>query len=411
MVKFIKKKVIYDEKPQDEVTRYLNRWLADERLILDTAKSKEAAERMDVHRKNCWILIQTAYSNHNGGRRDATSFRFHSSITRTARVMRSFVSFAGENLVAVDIKNSQPYFLSLVIKRGVETPITSKKAFLLSNNNDISDRSIKTRIERSEKQISIKEVISNENISLKDIKNTKIDVPCVIPFTYVPVNCKNESTRTEFQIAQRQHEDPFICTSELQHDEDPFICTSEDEHAEKPFICTSEIVLVEEAFICTSEYEHAEKPFICTSELPHAEDMSTDTCGSPLSDPLTCTAVDSTEKGLCPDVCTGERWLNVAENIVLYIELNHAGVFYEGLANLWNTDRDTAKAEFMPILFGKNRWKSENERIFMTRFPHVYKMIRTLKINGHNKLAIKLQRMESKMVIDHACVFLMNHHP
>lgn len=48
------------------------------------------------------------------GHRDKTSFRFHSLLTRLPKEYKQFITFSGEKLYSIDIKNSQPFF-SLII--------------------------------------------------------------------------------------------------------------------------------------------------------------------------------------------------------------------------------------------------------------------------------------------------------
>lgn len=49
------------------------------------------------------------------GHFDQNIYRFHSPITRMKKEMRNFLKYDGQEMVNIDIKNSQPYFLSAIL--------------------------------------------------------------------------------------------------------------------------------------------------------------------------------------------------------------------------------------------------------------------------------------------------------
>ena len=52
---------------------------------------------------------------------DDTVHRYHSNLTNMRSLIRNAVTYDGENLVAVDIKNSQPYFSILLLRENFWT--------------------------------------------------------------------------------------------------------------------------------------------------------------------------------------------------------------------------------------------------------------------------------------------------
>lgn len=435
--KFIKKKVEYDQKPVDEVTQHLNRWLQDPNLTVDYELTRQIALELDVHKRNSWELNQRAYKMRKGGKRDTTSYRFHSVITRTPRVMRSAITFAGEHLVAVDIKNSQPFLFAMKIKKVVEegklyTVLgrTSWSAEKWNGRKEQSDDSklgneihvadllevIRQNQERNQESVTdeknkqhYERVFSDRSeTNLRRInQNVEIDydsyhsILCGDVITYVPTKYTEE--RNESALRVNDSACSGTSADEIRGVGASLICTSECHDGKKASICTGEYHDNETASICTSDC-HERSPFTIANSGCHEEShFSRGTSESHV--------IESEELKEYQTVCIGSHWDDVPDDLITFIELSHAGLFYEGLGVLWQTDRETAKKIFYTILFGRNKRRSNEERVFEAWFPNVYRAIKWAKIDGHNKVAIELQRIESDLVLDTACVYLMEHHP
>lgn len=98
-----------------------------------------------------------------------------------------------------------------------------------------------------------------------------------------------------------------------------------------------------------------------------------------------------------------------SSSIKKFNELVIFGEFYEFLIGearkLHHTlDRKMAKEAFFQVLFSSNRFIGQKEawmkKIFQSLFPEVYKVYTVLKQFNKGDLAILLQRLESKLVID-----------
>ena len=88
--------------------------------------------------------------------------RFHSILTNMRSVLRNFLTFNGERLVSIDVKNSQPYLINLLLQPDFWCGRNSKKTdFLLSES------------EKEPKYFSVKEYLeTTTNHQL----TTKIDI-------------------------------------------------------------------------------------------------------------------------------------------------------------------------------------------------------------------------------------------
>ena len=49
--------------------------------------------------------------------RDKTSKRYHSNLTRLSSILRNFITYNGEELVSIDLVNSQPYFSTMILDK------------------------------------------------------------------------------------------------------------------------------------------------------------------------------------------------------------------------------------------------------------------------------------------------------
>lgn len=90
-----------------------------------------------------------------------------------------------------------------------------------------------------------------------------------------------------------------------------------------------------------------------------------------------------------------------------YRQMTLSGKWYEFLASLYGYDkkfdsitaRSMAKQLWMLVAYSKNSTKF-NKSIFKKRFPEIMKLIESKKALGHERFAIELQKMESRIFID-----------
>ena len=81
-----------------------------------------------------------------------------------------------------------------------------------------------------------------------------------------------------------------------------------------------------------------------------------------------------------------------------------SGRFYEDLMQLFGMNsRDAVKDLCFTVLFGRNDAikYSKDLRKFRDAYPNVYRMFTEIKKDGHNRLAILLQRIESDVMLNH----------
>ena len=120
---------------------YLFQWYLSNRLMIDDVAANEYAfqlylEKMNDPTKASWdrnnkgkpkepevqyrsALLNIAKIKHNlyDAHIDINVHRLHSAFTGLGKKYRQFVTYAGERLVGVDITNSQPYIVSLLLNK------------------------------------------------------------------------------------------------------------------------------------------------------------------------------------------------------------------------------------------------------------------------------------------------------
>ena len=106
----------------------------------------------------------------------------------------------------------------------------------------------------------------------------------------------------------------------------------------------------------------------------------------------------------------------VPSDVEKYIGLVSSGTFYKYLTDILNVPKQDIP-DFKINLFAKVFY-SENHKgfftteaqVFMQEFPTVYQIIQQEKQQYYNSLAIAMQRVESKAVIDGVMTELMHRH-
>lgn len=92
------------------------------------------------------------------------------------------------------------------------------------------------------------------------------------------------------------------------------------------------------------------------------------------------------------------------EEYLKYKDIVERGQFYEEMMTILGytgTREEFKKFFFQKILFGKNNKKlNKEEMAFKEVFPEIFRLIRLVKEDDHSQLAIRLQREESRTIID-----------
>lgn len=125
----MKKQLYLKTKPYQEIETYLSSKI--DGLKYDYQAAMEAIEcasgSMSIGSYNTTIeSIERLKNGEYFWTIDQTSHRFHSNVTNLKSEFRQFFTYKGRPLVALDIKNSQPYFLTKIIGRHTNTPNTSQ---------------------------------------------------------------------------------------------------------------------------------------------------------------------------------------------------------------------------------------------------------------------------------------------
>lgn len=94
------------------------------------------------------------------------------------------------------------------------------------------------------------------------------------------------------------------------------------------------------------------------------------------------------------------------EDLLKYTELTMRGEFYEYLMELYiqqsgkEINRDDFKIKIMILFNAKRNWDTIEKRIFIEKFPNVWRVIKQIKKNDHKQLAIQLHKLESNLIIN-----------
>lgn len=92
-----------------------------------------------------------------------------------------------------------------------------------------------------------------------------------------------------------------------------------------------------------------------------------------------------------------------------YINDVLSGDYYETFLNEFKKEtgiemtREQAKESMFTVLYSKNEFKSKAKDVFKKMYPGMHDIFQKIKAKEHNKLAIRLQRIESHFVIDVIC--------
>ena len=99
---------------------------------------------------------------------DDNVHRFHSNLTNMRGLVRNALTYDGQNLVAIDIKNSQPYFSLLLLQENFwnANSDAKKDLFLLKSSSNVDPQDSFRSFQRYSKEIQ-----RNKTLKLKNIKH------------------------------------------------------------------------------------------------------------------------------------------------------------------------------------------------------------------------------------------------
>lgn len=91
------------------------------------------------------------------------------------------------------------------------------------------------------------------------------------------------------------------------------------------------------------------------------------------------------------------EYMHQVSSASLYSEIQH---FAEEMMDSKPVSRDEAKKQVFMVLYAPNRTYTKYKGAFRHLYPSVYGLMQSLKQEGHEKLAILLQRLESAFMLD-----------
>jgi hypothetical protein len=94
-----------------------------------------------------------------------------------------------------------------------------------------------------------------------------------------------------------------------------------------------------------------------------------------------------------------------------YMALCGEGKLYDQLADWVGILRETAKSEFIMMLYAKNGYRSFLKSVFERLFPGVAAYIHQMKVKDHRRLAKQMQEAERKFIIDTVCKRIFQERP
>lgn len=127
---------------------HLTKWLIPEKFSLDYFSAEEYIKseysaNSDINKRNFRLIyIDEIQENLWTYSRCGKDNRLHSNLTRLPKDLRKFLTYNGENLFSVDVSNSQPFILSIIIK-GIRDNIDNEDIDIIESNNKYRDIVIK----------------------------------------------------------------------------------------------------------------------------------------------------------------------------------------------------------------------------------------------------------------------------
>jgi hypothetical protein len=252
--------------------------------------------------------------------------RFHSPFTRLLRELRQFVSYKGIGLVNVDIANSQPLMLGLLLLR-----------------------------------------------DYPGIRENRVDSGSCDKFY-------RDKFDRDMVYRDKFYSDNKFCSDSLSGNSSCSFNTNK----------TTENPNATVATVDSPGYPHPPLPYLHDvkrepkTTISHSPDRTND-----LSHPTENSDVET------------------------YLQLCEGGKLYEHLMELCGyTDRNLLKGDFFErVIFATGKRDYEMAKVFRRHFPSVWETIVKAKKDGYQRLPQKMQRAESRVMIDTVCFRLCEDYP
>jgi hypothetical protein len=153
---------------------WINKFEIEELQKINSNKSLKPAKRSEQKQNlfekcvNYKILVSLLKEKDYFHIRDPKGKRFHSNLTNLPKGLRQFITYDGQELVSIDIKNCQPFLcLAFLNKEFWQSQILPEKVTLKKISNEIYKETGKNK---KEKNNSIKFGISSQNLAQLDIQ-------------------------------------------------------------------------------------------------------------------------------------------------------------------------------------------------------------------------------------------------
>ncbi|SDB30432.1 hypothetical protein SAMN03097699_0604 [Flavobacteriaceae bacterium MAR_2010_188] len=133
---------------------HLTKWLTPEKLSIDfTSALKHVRETYEedsqINKRNTRIYIIKSIENKSWSySRDGLDNRLHSIFTSIPKDIRRFVKYNQEDLISLDIKNSQPFIYTSLLNQLIN-PSINRLSIFLSNKYNIVYTSIMSQVFRN----------------------------------------------------------------------------------------------------------------------------------------------------------------------------------------------------------------------------------------------------------------------
>lgn len=133
-IRMVTKKQDWVDVMRRNRARFLLKWIFNEKLKYDYLAALEFLE--EEYQNNCKEGPKQALERYNRSMisinrlrnkdlyayMDNTSFRLHTNFTNLRKELRNFITYDGQQLVSIDLSNSQPYLSTLLLQKSFYNP-------------------------------------------------------------------------------------------------------------------------------------------------------------------------------------------------------------------------------------------------------------------------------------------------
>jgi hypothetical protein len=312
--------------------------------------------------------------------------RVHTNVTRLLTAIRGLLMIDDEKLINVDIANSQPLILGLVIAKDIRHlqpqsgPVTSTEA---QPTTDWPVTSTEAQPTTDWPTTDWTETNTQQTDSNQPTN---------------PSQTPLHSTAHTYMMSKS----PF-CESQVAEDESTYDDSKSDKNdfsetntqptnpSQTPPHSTSHTYMMSKSPFCESQVADEEGTY---------DDSKSDKNG--LSEDY---EMDLTDRDVPNDLYDLDEYMGLCES----------GELYDNLMD--RLDYHRSRKEFksslwFPFLYGQHQIKSPLHDLFASDFPNVWNWILShKKTHGYEELSRQMQRVESQLMIETVCCRLMEDHP